>query len=77
MRRCRCAGLLQRLTPYRIPVVGLELLRSHPLSLRCFQTHGRRFLLAGLPFYWARARRLRMTEQDSLHEAGYGPDDFE
>jgi hypothetical protein len=24
-----------------------------PLSLRCIQTHGRRFLLAGPPFYWA------------------------
>ena len=47
------AGLLQRLTSYRIPVVGLELLRSHPLSLGCIQTHGRRFLLARPPFYWA------------------------
>jgi hypothetical protein len=35
------------------PVVGFELLRSHPLSLRCIQTHGRRFLLARSPFRWA------------------------
>ena len=32
MRRCRRAGLLQRLPSYRIPVLGLELLRSHPIE---------------------------------------------
>ena len=38
-------------------VVGLELSEAiplaTPLSLRCIQTHGRRFLLARPPFYWA------------------------